>query len=193
MEKERSVAEVIKTQTLLVRERCPALIYLFTIMLLGLASFTPGQNVVEDGIAPPPLRLLSQEEKNRLSTENDVKRRTRLALDLMELRLKQAETFDTAENYDEMFVQLGGFHGLMDNTLEFLKRGDKDSGKVLNNFKRFEIGLRGFTTRLELIRHHLPIKYEFYVRILVKNLRAARAKAIEPLFDDTVVPTKKPE
>ena len=162
------------------------------IVVVGSTAFTLGQNIIDDGIAPPPLRLLSQDEKNKLAAENEVKRRTKLALQLMELRLKQAETFDAAENYDQMFVQLGGFHGLMDNTLEFLDKGDKDSGRVLNNFKRFEIGLRGFTTRLELIRHHLPIKYELYVRNLVKNLRAARAKAIEPLFDDTVVPTKKP-
>jgi hypothetical protein len=151
-----------------------------------------GQDVVVDEIAPPPLRLLRPDEKNKLAAENEVKRRTKLALELMEARIKRAETFDAAENYDQMFVELGGFHGLMDNMLEFLNRSNKDSGKVLNNFKRFEIGLRGFTPRLELIRRELPIRYELYVRILIKNLRAARTKAIEPLFDDTVVPIKKP-
>jgi hypothetical protein len=81
----------------------------------------------------------------------------------------------------------------MDNTLDFLNKSDKDSGRVLDNFKRFEIGLRGFTPRLELIRRDLPIRYEFYVRNLIKNLRAARARAIEPLFDtDAVLPANKP-
>ena len=110
----------------------------------------------------------------------------------MDSRLKSAESLDAAENYDEMFVQLGAFHGLMENTLSFLNKSDKDSGKVLNNFKRFEIGLRGFRPRLEMIRHDLPIRYELYVRNLIRNLREARARAIEPLFDDTVVPEKKP-
>jgi hypothetical protein len=91
-----------------------------------------------------------------------------------------------------MFVELGGFHGLMDNMLAFLSNSDRDSNKVLNNFKRFEIGLRGFRTRLEMIRHELPIRYDQYVRNLVRNIRAARARAIEPLFDDTVLPDKKP-
>ena len=143
-------------------------------------------------IAPPPLKILSADEKAKLAAETEVKRRTKLALDLMELRMKQAETFDSQDNHDQMFVELGAFQGLMDNMLEFLTSSDKDSKRVLNNFKKFEIGLRFFTPRLEMIRRDLPIRYELYVRNLIKNLRAARAKAIEPLFDDTVVPSKKP-
>jgi hypothetical protein len=149
--------------------------------------------VIDDDVAPPPLKVLSQSEKSRLSGETEVKRRTKLGLELMEVRLKQAETFHAAENFDQMFVELGAFHGLMDNMLEFLDKSDRDSRKVIYNFKRFEIGLRTFTPRLELMRRVLPIRYERYVRSLIKNLRNARAKAIEPLFDDTVVPGKKPD
>ena len=166
---------------------------------VGLALFLAGmsmtglaQNIVYDDVAPPPLKILSEEEKTKLSAQVEVKRRTKLALEFMDSRLRSAESLDAAENYDEMFVQLGAFHGLMENTLTFLNKSDKDSGKVLNNFKRFEIGLRGFRPRLEMIRHDLPIRYELYVRNLIRNLREARARAIEPLFDDTVVPEKKP-
>lgn len=151
-----------------------------------------GQGVIDDNLAPPPLKLLSEDEKTKLASETEVKRRTKLALELMDARLKQAEVVDAAENYDEMFVQLGAFHGLMDNTMEYLNKSDKDNSKVLNNFKRFEIGLRGFMPRLQMIHHDAPIRYEYYVRSLIKYLRTARAKAIEPLFDDTVLPEKKP-
>lgn len=151
-----------------------------------------GQVPADDDLAPPPLKLLSQNERSKLVAETEVKRRTKLALELMDARMRQAESLHTSESYDEMFVQLGAFHGLMDNTLDFLNKSDKDSGKVLNNFKRFEIGLRGFTPRLQMIHHDAPTRYEQYVRNLIKNLRMARAKAIEPLFDDTVVPDKKP-
>jgi hypothetical protein len=162
------------------------------LVVCTLAVTIAGQDVVADDIAPPPLRLITENEKNKLQAEKDVRRRTKLGLELMDARLKQAETFATAEEHDRMFAELGGFHGLMDNMLDFLHKSNKDSGKVLNNFKRFEIGLRGFTPRLELIRRDLPIKYEHYVRILIRNLRAARTKAIEPLFGDSVVPVKKP-
>ena len=164
-----------------------------TSMLMMLSVVAVAQDDPDDlEVAPPPLKILSADEKAKLAAESEVKRRTKLALDLMEVRLKQAEAFDAKQNFDQMFVELGAFQGLMDDMLEFLYKSDKDSKRVLNNFKKFEIGLRMFTPRLELVRSHLPVRYERYVRNLVKNLRAARAKAIEPLFDDTVVPSKKP-
>jgi hypothetical protein len=150
------------------------------------------QGVIEDNLAPPPLKILSAEEKSKLNGEGEIKRRTKLALELMEARLKKAESFHSSENYDEMFTQLGAFHGLMDNMLEFLNKSDKDNSKVLYNFKRLEIGLRGFTPRLQVIHQDVPTRYEQYVRSLIKNVRSARARAIEPLFDDTVLPDKKP-
>ena len=106
--------------------------------------------------------------------------------------MKRAEELHAVPNFDAMFGELGAFHGLVDDTLDFLMHSDKDSDKVLNNFKRFEIGVRGFVPRLEVIRRDLPFRYEFYVRRLAIFLRDARAKAIEPLFSDTVVPPKKP-
>jgi len=167
---------------------------LFFALLIAIAPAitVSGQGVIEDDLAPPPLKLLSQDEKAKLSSETEVKRRTKLALELMDARLKQAEALHTSQGYDDMFTQLGAFHGLMDNMLEFLNQSDKDNGKVLNNFKRLEIGLRGFMPRLQMIHSDVPIRYEQYVRNLIKSLRTARARAIEPLFDDTVVPDKKP-
>ncbi|HXG83878.1 MAG TPA: hypothetical protein VNI84_07615, partial [Pyrinomonadaceae bacterium] len=70
----------------------------------------------------------------------------------------------------------------------FLNKNDTGRGKVLNNFKRLELSLRRFVPRIELIRRELPAKYEFYVRNLIKNVRAARSKAVEPFFSDSVVP-----
>lgn len=170
----------------------PAVFFaLFIVTVFSLNIF--GQGVIDDDLAPPPLKLLSQDEKTKLSSETEVKRRTKLALDLMDARLKQAETLHTSQNYDDMFIQLGGFHGLMDNMLEFLNRSDKDNSKVLNNFKRLEIGLRSFMPRLQMIHSDVPMRYEQYVRNLIKSVRTARARAIEPLFDDTVLPDKKPD
>ncbi|PYT01015.1 MAG: hypothetical protein DMF63_04960 [Acidobacteria bacterium] len=172
-----------------------SIVKLFCALLLVFAAvgLARSQSVIDDDLAPPPVRVMSPDEKSRLAAEVEIKRRTKLALELMDLRLKQAEKLDAAENYDPMYIELGAFHGIMDNTLEFLNKSDKESGKVLNNFKRFEIGLRAFIPRLEFMRHDMPIKYEHYLRSLGKSIRAARSKAVENLFDDTVVPDKKPE
>ena len=170
---------------------CLQLIAVFFLLQLGPVCVN-GQNNDDQDIAPPPLRTVSKDERSQLEPLTDVKKRTKLALELMAVHLKQAETLHSQEQFDEMFKQLGGFHGLMDNTLAFLDGSDKNNGKVLNNYKRFEIGIREYRPRLELIRRDLPQRYEFYVRNLIKYLRDARARAVEPLFSDTVIPTKKP-
>ena len=146
-----------------------------------------------EDIEPPPLKLLSKAERSQLEAAADIKPRTKLALELMEARLVKAEGFGANEQYREMFDELGGFHALVDNTLDFLNDNNNDSGKVLNNFKRIELSLRKYITRLELIRRDLPVRYELYVRRLVKYIREARTKAVEPLFDTTVVPGNKPK
>jgi hypothetical protein len=146
-----------------------------------------------DDIEPPPLKLLSKAERSQLAAAAAIKPRTKLALELMEARLIKAEGFGANEQYREMFDELGGFHALVDNTLDFLNDNNNDSGKVLYNFKRIELSLRKYITRLELIRRDLPVRYELYVRRLVKYIREARTKAVEPLFDNTVVPDNKPK
>ncbi len=142
--------------------------------------------------APPPLKILSKAEKTQLEGVTDVKQRTKLGLELMDARLLKAEEYNSKEQFPEMFLELGSFHALVDDTLEFLDDNNNNGGKVLNNFKRIELSLRKYINRLELIRRDLPIKYELYVRKLVGRIRDARTRAVEPLFDDTVVPDKKP-
>lgn len=162
------------------------------LLLLHCGSGWVNAQIDDEDTAPPPLRLMTKEEGSQLEAVKDVKKRTKLALELMDLRLKKAEALHAQEQYDEMFKQLGGFHGLMDNTLVFLNNGDENSGKVLNNYKRFEIGIRDLRPRLELIRREVPSRYELYVRNLIIYLRDARSKAVEPLFSDTVIPRTKP-
>lgn len=166
--------------------------FIGTGLLLWLCSSTAAAQVDPREIAPPPLKVVSKEELSALEATSDVKKRTKTALDLMTLRLKAAETRIENDQLDEMYKELGGFHGLMDNTLAFLDKSNSSRGKVLNNYKRFEIGLRQFRPRLELIRRSIPLMYEPYVRNLITYLREARAKAVEPLFGNSVVPQNKP-
>jgi len=142
-------------------------------------------------VMPPPLKFISKEEKKLLEAETDVKSRTKLALTLIDAKLKEAEFLSAQQKYQEMFERLGNFHALVDHTLDFLDRNDNGRGKVLNNFKRLEISLRTYLTRIELIRRDLPLEYEFYVRNLGKHIRNARAKAVEPFFSETIVPNNK--
>lgn len=167
----------------------------FLLIFLGAFCFISNifaqQDVSPEVVMPPPLKFISKEEKKLLEVETDVKSRTKLALNLIDAKLKEAEVFGAQQKYREMFEKLGNFHALVDNTLDFLDRNDNGRGKVLNNFKRFEMSLRTYLTRIELIRRDLPLEYEFYVRNLGRYIRNARAKAVEPFFGETIVPNNK--
>ncbi len=177
----------ISCQLSVISYRNKLFVVLFLLLTAHCSLLTAfGQDEQKDGI-PPPLKVISKEEQKQLEAEANVTKRTKLALLLMDARLKAAENLFSKEQYREMFDELGGFHALVDKTLDFLNRNNDDRGKALGNFKRFEISLRTFLPRLEIIRRELPIKYESYVRNLSRSVRLARAKAVEPFFGETVI------
>ena len=71
--------------------------------------------------------------------------------------------------------------------MTFLTRRNGMRGSF-KNLKRFEMSLRKFVPRLELIRRETPDRYGYHVKQLVRSVRKARTKAIAPLFGDTVLP-----
>jgi hypothetical protein len=141
-------------------------------------------------LAPPPLKLVSKDERSKLDLHNDVKARTKLAVEMMTLRLSSAEKFVAAGDFESCYRELGAFHALMDDTISFLANQDGSKGKVLDNFKRLEISLRSFAPRLENLRREAPFKYEDYLRRLIISLRETRGKAADSLFADSVVPNR---
>jgi hypothetical protein len=144
-------------------------------------------------VAPPPLKLLSKDEKITLEAQgNNLKKRTKVSLELMDARMDRAEKSNSATDFKQSLDELAGFNAILDNTLSFLIKND--SGKADRSFINFEIYLRKQIPRLETIRREMPVKYGFHVGRIMKAVREARAKAVEPIFDDTVVPTatKKP-
>jgi hypothetical protein len=76
----------------------------------------------------------------------------------------------------------------MDDTLNFLDRYSQNRGARLNNFKRLEIGLRRMNPQIDLLRRNAPPERERYLFYLSRNVRDARARAIEPQFGNTVLP-----
>lgn len=165
-----------------VRRSQTSLLFCLLTIVLGC-----GEAAAQPESVPPPTKVISKTEKADLEAKTDEKDRTVFALALMDGHLKQAEKFVADQDYYNLYVELGAFHYLMDNTLDFLLRHNNGSSRMRNNLKRYEIGLRGFTPRLELIRRELPERYEPYVFKLLKYLRETRTKAIEPLFGDTVI------
>lgn len=182
----------VKTWAVCANRRTFLLFYflLFTFLLL-LPTPASAQDEPPEA-APPPLKIIAKADVVRLSTKTSLKDRTKLSLELMNARLLAAESLGISRDFDGMYRELGVFHAFMDDALEFLDKRDNGGGKVLDNFKRMELGLRTMAPRLEVIRREIPLRYDPYVRKLASYLRAARTKATETLFDDTVVPNKRP-
>jgi hypothetical protein len=75
----------------------------------------------------------------------------------------------------------------MDNTINFLLKARSDEGKQLNSLKKFEIGLRAFTPRIEAIRRDVPPNFEPYLKDLIRYISDNREKAMQQFYSDTVI------
>jgi hypothetical protein len=160
----------------------------FAALLLVVPIVAAAQD--DPDLAPPPLKAMSKSERGRLNAEPNPKRRTALALELLGERLRLADTLRADERYEEVLPQLGAFAAILDDTMKFLTGRSIDRDKSLDGLKRFEIGLRGFTPRIENIRRDVPARYEYHVRMLGQYVRDARSRAIEPFFGNAIEPNK---
>lgn len=143
----------------------------------------------EPDAAPPPIKLVPKDDKEHLAGEPNIKERTKVALTLMDFHLTAAEKHSASGDATAAFRELGNFEALIDDSLAYLNHEDVNNGKVLDAFRKLEIGLRPFMARLEGVRRVLPLECDEYLRSLMQNLRDARAKAVDPLFSDNVVKT----
>ncbi len=172
--------------------RLIALYFLVLIALLCTPITSPAQGGEDlpKGVVPPPLSIISKDEKKSLEAEKKLSDRVKLALDLMDSRLMKATDYSEKDQYQNSLDQLGNFQAILRNTSNYLKKFESDK-RAFKNFKRFEMGLRKYLPRLELIRRATPYKYGYHVRNLIKTVRATRQNAIKPLFGNTVLPKDK--
>jgi len=139
--------------------------------------------------APPPIKAVPKPEQDELASEPSLKDRTRTTLTLMDSHIAAAERLSNSKDPNGAFKELGMFEALVDDSVTFLEKKDTNNGKTLDALRKLEIGLRGFMPRLETIRRILPLNCDEYVRRLMGHLREARAKAVDPMFSDSVVKT----
>lgn len=162
-----------------------AAILLFILPYIAQAQEPDGQEV------PPPLKILPKDEKNQLMAETDPKKHTNLALELSEGHLTKAEELGGKQDFESMLKEFGAFSAVIDEAVSFIEKNSTGGGKILSSSKKLEIGLRSYSPRLEVMRRDVPSGYEPYLRGLIKAVRNARTKAIEPFFGTTVLPQVK--
>ncbi|MFV0387449.1 MAG: hypothetical protein ACK5NT_01745 [Pyrinomonadaceae bacterium] len=132
-------------------------------------------------IAPPPMREMSKTEDETLDSKTKVSDKTKVALELMEARLVKSETFGKKNEFKDALDNLGGFAAIMTAAYNFLTKGTNPK-KNLKSIKKFEIGLRKFLPRLEVLRRESPYKYEYHVQRIIRDVREFRSGATENMY-----------
>jgi DNA repair ATPase RecN len=156
-----------------------------------LPSIVSAQDEIPPDVAAVPDKTFTEVEKKALEIK-DVKKRTKLSIEFMETRLRTAEMLVQEPKFQDALKEIGIYQGLLEDSFDFLEQNDLKSDKVQDNFRSLELVLRKHITRLELIRREMSYKYGWHVQKLMKFVREIRAKAVEPLFSDSVVPNNKP-
>jgi hypothetical protein len=167
--------------------------------LLCLTAFVPASRAQEPAAqqitAPPPLKVVSREERARIDGTDDSKGRIRTTIELAELRLAKAEVFTNEHNFEGATGELGGYEALIDDALDYLSPMMRDKDKTRDLYKRLELALRAHGPRLTAIRRSTPLEYAVWIEELEEFARKGRTEALNSFYGHTVFrePQKKTE
>jgi hypothetical protein len=167
--------------------------------LFCLAIYVPALRAQEPAhqqlTAPPPLKIVSREERARIDGADDSKARVRTTIELAELRLAKAEVLTSDHDYEGATGELGRYEALIDDTLDYLSPMMRDKNKTRDLYKRLELALRAHGPRLTAIRRSTPLEYAVWIKELEEFARKGRTEALNSFYGQTVFrePQKKPE
>jgi hypothetical protein len=137
--------------------------------------------------APPPLKVISKDERAQLTDAKDAKTRLRKTVELAEIHLQHAEALTSQEKYEEVLIELGGYLALIDDALKFLGQMNRDSTKTRDLYKHLEIDLRGDGPRLTSMRRITPLEYAVRIKEIEDFARDGRTEALNSFYGHTVV------
>lgn len=167
------------------------------IVLLCLTIYAPAVRAQEPSVhlitAPPPLKLVSREERARIDAESESKKRVKTTIELAELRLAKAEVLTHDQDFEGATGELGKYEALIDDALDFLSPMMRDSNKTRDLYKRLELALRAHGPRLTAIRRSTPLEYAVWIKELEEFARKGRTEALNSFYGHTVVREIQPK
>lgn len=167
--------------------------------LLCLAIYVPALRAQEPAAqqlnAPPPLKIVTREERTRIDGADDSKARIRTTIELAELRLAKAEVLTGDHDFEAATGELGKYQALIDDALNYLNPMVRDKNKTRDLYKRLELALRAHGPRLTAIRRSTPLEYAVWIKALEEFARKGRTEALNSFYGHTVFrePQKKEE
>jgi len=167
--------------------------------LLCLAIYVPALRAqdpaAQELTAPPPLKIISREERARIDAADDSKARLRATIELAELRLAKAEVLTSDQNFEGATGELGKYEALIDEAMNYLNPMVRDKNKTRDLYKRLELALRAHGPRLTAIRRSTPLEYAVWIKALEEFARQGRTDALNSFYGHTVFrePQKRAE
>jgi hypothetical protein len=137
--------------------------------------------------APPPIKIISREERLQIDQAGDSKARLRVTLDLAAARLTRAEQLAKQSSFDDALTEVGSYEALIQDSLDFLSGLKRDSNKTRDLCKRLELALRGHGPRLTTMRRETPLEFAVWIKKVEEFARAARTEALNTFYGHTVV------
>ena len=167
--------------------------------LLCLAIYVPALHAQDPAAqqltAPPPLKIVSREERARILGAEDSKARLRTTIEFAELHLAKAEVLTSENNFESATGELGKYEALIEDALNYLSPMVRDKNKTRDLYKRLELALRAHGPRLTAIRRSTPLEYAVWIKALEEFARKGRTEALNSFYGHTVFrePQKKAE
>jgi hypothetical protein len=117
----------------------------------------------QEQTAPPPLKIITRQERSRLDESKDPKSRLKITLEFAETHLTNAENNTSQHEYDHAAAEAGMYWALVENALTFMKTIERDSNRKRDLSKRLELALRAHGPRLTLMRRNTPAAYSVWI------------------------------
>lgn len=156
------------------------------LVIVTCAGTSLGQDI-HQFTAPPPLKIISREDRVQIDSSKDAKARVRKTIQLAETQIAVAETHTKKQDYDAASAALGRYRGLIEDSLSFLNTLKSDSNKTRDLYKRLELALRAHAPRFVSIRRTTPAEYAVWIRQTEEFAREGRTEALNSFYGHTVV------
>ena len=137
--------------------------------------------------APPPIKVITKEERSQIDQADDSKDRLRRTIDLAAMRLTRAEEFTKQANFDAAGAEVGSYQALIEDALGFLSGMKRDSNKTRDLYKRLELALRAHGPRLTTMRRETPLEYAVWIKKTEEFAREGRTEALNSFYGHTVL------
>src|SRR6185503_16501544 len=137
--------------------------------------------------APPPIKVITKDERMQIDQAQDSKARIRTTMDLAASRLTRAEQLAKQGSYDDALAEVGSYEALIQDSLDFLNGLKRDSNKTRDLCKRVELALRAHGPRLTTMRRETPLEFAVWIKKSEEFSRAARTEVLNTFYGHTVV------